>query len=151
VTKHPENTEIVFGDCANMRARVAWVFRTPKADSDGRAPVDRIGFVFIARLLTATDGANMKILSFCVCSILALSVPISVAAQSTQAYKLLVRWEGGGIAITDYPSRMRCEAGRIALLREIARQFPDRPPQSVPGGGTIFSMPVAVDAICFAG
>lgn len=93
----------------------------------------------------------MKVLTAAAVAAFALWVPLSAAAQSAQAFKLIVRWQGAGIAITDYPSRARCEAGRDALLREIARQFPMRPPQALPSGGTIYSQPVIIDAICFMG
>lgn len=91
----------------------------------------------------------MRILLSIVAASLLISAP--AAAQSAQPFKLIVRWQGAGIAITEYPSKARCEAGRLSLLSNLKAQFPARPPQSLPGGGVIYTPGVIVDAICFAG
>lgn len=51
---------------------------------------------------------------------------------------------GGGIAVTDFPSMARCEAARRAILRVIAEENANRPPpESLPNGGTIMTLPTA--------
>ena len=39
----------------------------------------------------------------------------------TGPYKLVITWYQGGITVTDYPNRERCEKGREAVIRH-ARQ-----------------------------
>lgn len=37
----------------------------------------------------------------------------------TGPYKLVITWYQGGIVVTDYPNRARCEAGREAVLKRM--------------------------------
>lgn len=73
---------------------------------------------------------------------LALASP--AYAQGVGPAKMILIHGQGGIAVTDFPSMARCEAARRAILRAIAEENANLPPpQAVPGGGTIMTLPTA--------
>lgn len=72
---------------------------------------------------------------------LALASP-AVAQDDGPAKMILIHSQG--IAVTDFPSMARCEAARRAILRAIAVENANLPPpQAVPGGGTIMTLPTS--------
>lgn len=72
---------------------------------------------------------------------LALTLASPALAQGTGPAKMLLI-HSNGIAVTDFPSRARCEAARAAIQRAIAANNANLPPpQTTPGGGTIMTLP----------
>ena len=70
-------------------------------------------------------------------------VAIPAEAQGTGAAKMILLY-GQGIAVTEFPSMARCEAARAATKRAIAENNANLPPpQAMPGGGTITTLPTA--------
>lgn len=72
---------------------------------------------------------------------LALASP-AVAQAAGPAKMLLLHSQG--IAVTDFSSMARCEAARRAIQRAIAENNANLPPpQVMPGGGTVTTLPTA--------
>lgn len=74
--------------------------------------------------------------------------PSQAIGQSAAPHKLVIFRSGGGIAVTDYPSLSRCEAGRRALLALIERENASRGPKALPGGGVIVPNRLSAEAYC---
>lgn len=81
--------------------------------------------------------------------LLLLNSGIAVA-QPGQPAKLMIL-SGGSVAVTDYPSMARCEAAKSVLLRIVQHENVSHPPQVLPGGGTIMTLPISIRAFCFPG
>lgn len=76
---------------------------------------------------------------------------VSAVAQSSAPAKMMVV-QGNAMAITDYPSMARCEAARVALQRLVEQEnAASGPPRSLPGGGTVISLPLMVRTLCIPG
>lgn len=79
---------------------------------------------------------------------LALATP-AIAQEAGAAKMLLIHAQG--IAVTDFPSMARCEAARRAILRAIAEENANLPPPEVlPNGGSIVTLPTAPPKIICA-
>jgi hypothetical protein len=60
------------------------------------------------------QGGNMKI------GIIEIAALLLAAAPQKQApYKLIITWYRDGIVAIDYPSKERCEAARLAVMRVV--------------------------------
>lgn len=71
-------------------------------------------------------------------------------AQSAP-FKLVIIWSGGNIAVTDYPSRARCDAGAAAILDYVRRFNANIRTEVLPGGGTVTTLPLRAEAFCIPG
>lgn len=81
----------------------------------------------------------------------ALAIAAPAVAQSA-GYKLVVVWNGQAAAITDYPSKARCEVGMAAVRAEVALRNRDAGiPKPLPGGGTSTLLPIGAVAFCIPG
>ena len=70
-------------------------------------------------------------------------IAVPAAAQGTGPAKMILL-HGQGIAVTEFTSMARCETARAAIKRAIAENNANLPPpQAIPGGGTITTLPTA--------
>jgi hypothetical protein len=69
----------------------------------------------------------------------------AVAAHPAQPTKMII-FSSGSIAVTDYPSRERCEAAKIELAAAVLRLAEERAPK-----GYHVVAPPPVTAVCIAG
>ena len=75
----------------------------------------------------------------------------AAGAQSSGPAKMIVM-QGNAMAITDYPTMARCEAARATFQTIVGRENAASPaPQTLPGGGTVFSLPLIVRTLCTPG
>lgn len=78
-----------------------------------------------------------------IAALVGLAIASPAIAQATGPAKMLLI-HSKGIAVTDFPSMARCEAARRAILRAIAEDNANLPPPEVlPNGGTITTIPTA--------
>lgn len=74
----------------------------------------------------------------------------SVAMAQAIPHKLVVMDRSGGLAITDYPSRQRCERAR-GEIEAIANEQNSKAPTQVPGGGVIIPQRIYLRVFCISG
>lgn len=85
------------------------------------------------------------------CALLPLVMPAAAAAQEEQAYKLIILREPASIAVTDYPSRQRCENAREAIDALVAARNADRQARTYPRGRTLIPVELKLEAYCIPG
>lgn len=80
-------------------------------------------------------------------------IAIMLAAQalsssaSTPAKLIVMRGETG-VAVTDYPTLARCESARAKLVAMVREYNASHPPEQLPNGGVIYTVPLNLSAIC---
>ncbi len=66
---------------------------------------------------------------------------VTAVAQSSAPAKMIVV-QGNAMAITDYPTMVRCEAARVAPQRRVEQEnAASRPPQSLPAAALSLRCP----------
>ena len=74
----------------------------------------------------------------------------SAAHAQPQPSKLLVLDRSGGVGVTEYPTKARCERARQEI-EEIVREQNSKPVTSLPGGGIITPQRLYLRAFCISG
>ena len=76
-----------------------------------------------------------------IAALICLILASPATAQGAGPAKMILL-HGQGIAVTDFSNMARCEAARVAIQRAIAANNANLPPpQALPGGGTITTLP----------
>lgn len=87
----------------------------------------------------------MKVALFAVVAVLA-----APALAQEGPYKLLVASSDGGVALTDYPTRSRCERARGVIEAENKRRQ-ERARANLPQGAVLVRGPREFEALCIPG
>jgi len=65
--------------------------------------------------------------------------------------KMIIFSATGATTVIDYPTQARCDAARLVLQRLMVRENDSHPPQTLPNGGTITTLPLSARMLCFPG
>lgn len=84
-------------------------------------------------------------------AVLPLVMSAAAVAKEEQPYKLVILREPAGIAITDYPSRQRCEEARKAIEDLVAARNEERQARTYPRGRTLIPVELKLEAYCIPG